>query len=621
MRPALALVLVFLVRPVPAQQLRFDPAQPQQGGRVTVAYEPITALARESRLLLRAHYRTIHGEAHTTPPSTPGALMLTVAALQRSPDGRFKGSFNLPDSVVYATFSVENTTGSVVDDYGTRLWELLRHAPDGRPAIDALEQRVNDLVGRNSQEAFATARRMTELYPDRAQAWAYLRHFEELLLGAARADSIKALQAARIARLSDQYRTQKPSAHELGYMSFYTSVAGVDSATVHYWLARAQQEAPANALSLFRRGDVFFARYMRDPPQLLREFESLWRDAGPALNISFVGTSLSRAMVGTNFSMARSTGDTAAITRWAERYAARGRYNRRSAALQLVRLPAFRERGMNWLRSELRTLAQKLPQHRYLGETLAEQERRHAREARPLLAALGRALIAQGQIKAGLDTLKRADDGTWDLELYRASAPARLSAGDTAGALRMYALMLADPRTTAAARDSIPPQAQEYLAWARAELPRRVLAQTLHQPLRSPVSLVDTAGATHDLRALATGPATLMVYWSRFCGHSVAELPAIQALAVRLVPMGVRVITITSEAWSPALRDWIRDRKLALPVYSDPTNSLKLALNAWATPAYWLLDAQGDVRFTFDKLNGPRILDELVVQAFALTAR
>ena len=69
------------------------------------------------------------------------------------------------------------------------------------------------------------------------------------------------------------------------------------------------------------------------------------------------------------------------------------------------------------------------------------------------------------------------------------------------------------------------------------------------------------------------------------------------------------------EPRSAALDQFIRERGLRIPVYYDARKEVSPALNQWGTPAYFLLDGAGRVRF---RRADP--VDELLVQAEALLA-
>lgn len=96
--------------------------------------------------------------------------------------------FGLPDSAVYVALAVENEEASRVDSRGGKRWEVLVHDDSGRIAWNAYEQKVNDLFGRSSEAALATARERAEAYPDDPRAWSLVRTMEQInLSGAAEA--------------------------------------------------------------------------------------------------------------------------------------------------------------------------------------------------------------------------------------------------------------------------------------------------------------------------------------------------------------------------------------------------------------------------------------------------
>lgn len=242
---------------------------------------------------------------------------------------------------------------------------------------------------------------------------------------------------------------------------------------------------------------------------------------------------------------------------------------------------------------------------RRLGQTRAERQEEVAASRRRLLGLLGRALIAAGERKAGLDTLALAASAGWDPDLFRTIASGRLGAGDTTGALAMDALVLADPRTDSTFARSIEPLVEHVGegAWkaqldsARTEFARRMLARSVSKSPRGTVTVVDSSGARHDLSSLTQGHLAVVVFWSRFCGAAVQALPTIDRTAARLRHEGVRVASVVEEAWSPALQHFVRDKDLRMPIYSDSKGNAWKAFNNWGTPQYYVLDQQGRIRF------------------------
>src|SRR2546428_2059284 len=165
-----------------------------------------------------------------------------------------------------------------------------------------------------------------------------------------------------------------------------------------------------------------------DPGGAWGKCDSLWREGGDSLYRSVHGHQPRHQMTRGAYRAALLARDTAAFLRWGERVALGGRYARRRMARVVAEQPFGRAVAMEWMRSELRVLAELRPEHRYLGETVAEQRKRQAQEGRELLALLGKALVAQGSTRAALDTLILAAADGWNLSVFRDIADARLAA-------------------------------------------------------------------------------------------------------------------------------------------------------------------------------------------------
>jgi len=154
--------------------LRFSPARPLAGATLQVEYRASALLAGPDRLVLRARFRTPRDD-----PYNRGMRQTTAGVLTRVDRELYRGSLRLPDSVVYAVFAVEDSGGRHVDSNGSRLWELLVHDTLGRPTFDALTQREHDLMGRNWELGYETARRVAALYPERIESWSNLLFYEK----------------------------------------------------------------------------------------------------------------------------------------------------------------------------------------------------------------------------------------------------------------------------------------------------------------------------------------------------------------------------------------------------------------------------------------------------------
>jgi len=614
--------------------LRFTPAEPHVGQRVAVTYLASDALKNRDRLVLRARYRSIHSNAYSNPPVSDGMVTVLVTSLARDRGGIFAGSFTLPDSVIYAVFVVEDSSGMAIDTHGGQLWELLTYEADGRPSFDALEQRVNDLMGRNWEEGFATARRMVALYPTLVRGWTQLFFFQGWLVGSDKTDSILGLHRRKFAEFERRFAdTVPPTRDDVVGMTWYADRlandgrAHGDSVAAEHWLARVTREAPANSFALRIHAYRAYRRARSEPRVALAELDSLWQLGlrGDSASCSLGGFSARLDVPRWGFRAARVAGDTTAMLRWVERIVLGGRYAKRRYATLALDIPPLRPTAMDWLRQELRLLDEHRVEYRWLGETVAEQRARDAREARSVLGSLGKALAVAGSKHAALDTLALAAAAGWDPQLFRTIATARLAVGDTAGALEMLAWVIADPRSSPALADSIAPMANGLLgpatwegkiAAARATLAARVLAEAIEAPLKGAVRLSDAAGHEQDLSTIARGRVTFVFFWASDCQPAMQELPAADSVATILARQGIAVVSVTQDAPSPALSTLIGQKRLVTPVLYDLRKDVARAFDQWGTPAYFVLDAQGRLRFrsSSDPLA-------VLVQARALAAR
>ncbi len=498
-------------------ELTFTPPTPRVGQAVQVAYRAPTTLAGRTRLVLRARYRTPRDEAYQRTTQT------VAAELESARDGLFRASLRLPDSVVYAAFAVEDADGRIVDSHARRLWDLLVHDRDGRPTFDALKQRENDLMGRNWEQGYETARQVAALYPDRVASWSGLLFYEKFVLGESHLDSTLAAHQARLKAFHHRLAPRASlTADDLGWMLWYARSVG-DSTLERYWRDRLEREAPASPLAVQERAIAIGNRAWNDKDSVraLADLDRLWDEVGPAHG----------NLVNVGWSMAQRVGEPAALLRWADHYLVMNPRDSSWIATVFTRYPALREEGMERLRRELRDFQTRNDSRRALERTVDEQRTADAERARQLLVALGDALVASGRTKAGLDTLKLAVREGWDVSLFRRVAEIERSTGDTAGALRLLAMVSADPATEELTGASV-----DSTAWARllqdgrSEMRRRLLDVAVRRRLPPEVRLEAAGGSGARLDTITRGRVTFVAFWSRHCGPSLEELPALERL-------------------------------------------------------------------------------------------
>ena len=90
----------------------------------------------------------------------------------------------------------------------------------------------------------------------------------------------------------------------------------------------------------------------------------------------------------------------------------------------------------------------------------------------------------------------------------------------------------------------------------------------------------------------------VVVFWSRTCGPAVEALPRVNEIAARLARDGVRVVGIVDEpSASLELKAFLTKKQVTVPTYLDAWHDASRAFNQWGTPNFYVLDADGRVRF------------------------
>ncbi|MEX1113477.1 MAG: TlpA disulfide reductase family protein, partial [Patescibacteria group bacterium] len=510
------------------------------------------------------------------------------------------------------------TAASVVDDRTGRPWEVLVHDADGRPTFEALEQRQNDYMGRSWEEAYATARRKAELYPDQIRSWDYLEFFEREVLGEAAADSAANVRRPMTQALLAAYR-EAPTvpADELATIVF-RAWAQNDTAAWDYWWERTRREAPHHPQTAQQAALRARMKYPRNSAHdlLLVDFEEIWERHGPV--VGDPGNALFQMAL----YAANEAKDVSAYRRWAHRSMAGDPSIVSHYASTFLRYPELRDEGLAILRRQLRGSQFASYYPRPLGSTREAYRRVFDRDRRRLLGTIGRALLDAGNQRGGLDTLALAVSDGWDLALFQDVAAARMTAGDTVGALAIEAKVTADPRTSEVRRDSLAQLGTRVLgarAWADSVanaglfMSRTMMASAVLRHFSGDPELTDSTGRVIRLRDLIAGRPALVVYWSRFCGPALEALPRIDSVATVLRGQGVPAFLIMDEPPSAALTAFLKEHQVSTPVYHETRREASKAFRNFGTPAYYVLDPAGRIRFTRASTE-----DELLVQVAAV---
>jgi hypothetical protein len=584
--------------------LTLAPASPQPGARVQVRYVPAANLfVGAPTLRLRARLRRPIDESY----SVPASQLRVLTSLTRTRDGAYEGTFVVPDSTVFAVLAVEALDSAKVDDNGGRGWEMLTAATTGVPLFASLVQRAEDMMGRSWEEGYASIVQVTELYPDSVHGWTHREFFERSLFSGSAGDSIRAVRNVTINPLLGRAKQAPTMGYEaLGAVYFrqYANAnrpgaTAADSAEWRYWWQRLQREYPAHE-QVVQRHAVWMDVKALGAAAALDSLEQLYQRFSP---LHGAGNSLFNVAL----YAANQLGDATRLRIWTERSSHGAPDSARRVATFLASRPEYREEGMRSLRRLLQDTTLHGMVTRPLGRNAAAQWRSVRDVRQGLFAALGKALVASGQPRAALDTLRLAADGGWDPALYRDMARTYAQAGDSVGAVAMYARLVVDGRTSATQRDSLSRIGERTLgatAWtsqvteARRDMHSRLLERSVARSV-SPTARVTTRdGQSHALADLTKSQTALVIFWSRHCGAALDAVPDIATLVKRLDREGTPVVFVVDEAPSAELDRVLATRGVTWTVHYDPRASLADAMRNFGTPSYYVVDRRSRIRFS-----------------------
>ncbi|HEV7586936.1 MAG TPA: TlpA disulfide reductase family protein [Longimicrobium sp.] len=562
-------------------ELMLAPANPRPGQTVRVEYRPGARLEHESVVVLRAQERVADAG------QVDGARV--VARLVRGRSGTFTGSFRLPDPVVFARFAVEDTAHGRVD--ANPAWNAVVADAAGRPSLEGLTEQYQALSRIDMLAARRAAERAVSLYPDAPGAWLRLFWASASLAPQAQADSLRRVHRLQVRRLA---ALSRPGSHDLAELVFYASAVD-DSAQAAAARARLLARDSTSADAFQQRVIVVLGRHGGHHARELAELERLWGQGG----------GVSRQLLFTGVQVARAGNDPAAVLRWGDRMSAALPYTAAYATRSALAYPQIRAEAMERVRRLVRRFLAPRDDDRPLEMAAPEFRAMYRGAAASFLGELGKALAAEGRMAAARDTLELAIADSWDPELFRSVAQARLALGDTAGAVAASARVAADPGTAAAYGDSVLARFGSRVArgdWraqvaaARLRMRAQVMARAVDRRVRGPVRVADASGVLHDLDPASRKP-TLVVFWSRFCPAALAQLGPLQELSGRLRRGGTRVVTISFDEPSPEALAFLASHHYTFPVVYDVDRSAQRAFDNAATPRFQVLDRAGRIRF------------------------
>jgi peroxiredoxin len=583
--------------------LAFTPDRPSAGEHVEVSYRPAAKFNGEAALRLRARLRTSADENYND-----GMGSINVARLDVGPDGVARGAFRLPGDVVYAAFAVENPEASRTDSREGRFWELLVHDAQGRPLLEALEQRFNDHMGRDMSEVLETARMMSRVYPDAPQSWSALQAAEGWVGATDHEEARMARHRARLVALDRSLREAPDlSAADIGSLYFYARVSGAEEIASH-WRARLLAEHSESFMAVQVRLGELYGDHGDDAATFLAGLEPVWESAAAGRARRPVAT--------LGFRFARQLGDPAEILRWGDRFVATEPTHTGWALATIAGIDSTRQEGIRRLRSAIHEVPHATDRERALGQTAAEHQANVALRVAELRATLGDALMSADRADEAIIELEKATATRWNAAWLRSLAEARLAAGDKPGAVSAFAAAAADPATDPSTAVSLRAAADVSddvwdieVARAKRSMLERTLAEARAEDIGSPSARLRDGRAV-ALSELLGAEATVVVFWSRYCGASIAAMPQIAAIAGQLAEAGIPLLAVTSNPPDDA-EAYLVQGGFDLNVLFDHEGALAQALNNWGTPQYFVLDGRGRLRFVSS-------LDALLRHAMAL---
>lgn len=587
--------------------LTFAPALPHAGAEVEAVYRPSARFTGDSVLVLRARFVAA---ARDVPPDFEPAPAIQRMAMTRRGDGTFHVRFTLPPVAVYAVLAVEDTGAQRLDTHGGRLWELLTSDEAGDPGYQALLAASGGRVGWDARHE--AARALVAHFPDSLDAWRTLTFLNAVARGESDTASIAASRRA-LARFDSAAR--RDGTTDVGTISsLYWMAQGLrDSARATYWKAYVHRVAPRSRLGAQLHAVAAVETIPRDAHSIVRALpalEQLWRDVG-AIDPTFTTFGLQGAA---------AAKDPVAIARWGRRYRDMthdARSSRQWVGGELVKYASSRQEGLALLRSLLAPVDVVTDPRRRLRQAANERQRELDEEHAVALQGIGEGLLADHQHDAALDTLRLSARTGWNVDRFRDIAAAALSAGDTADAARMFALVAADPGVAVSFVDSARTRLganvssaewQRALSESRVELRKRILATSVHTPLRGErVHLRSASGATETFAQLSAGHVTVVAFGADLnYKASVVNLAEMQSLAADIGAQHARVVVIALHPWSAGMLDSLRVRHTPIDVRFDDAHEADRAFSAYGFPIYYVVDASGTIRFAYSRVRDLR---------------
>lgn len=126
------------------------------------------------------------------------------------------------------------------------------------------------------------------------------------------------------------------------------------------------------------------------------------------------------------------------------------------------------------------------------------------------------------------------------------------------------------------------------------------------EPWQGPPQAPSTELATPDGTPLPLvslrGRVVLVNFWATWCEPCVEEMPSMQRLRERLGTQGFEILAVNFKEGPQRIDGFMRKMRLDFPVVRDDDGAAAKAWNVRIFPSSFVLDAQGNIRYT---ISGP----------------
>ena len=111
------------------------------------------------------------------------------------------------------------------------------------------------------------------------------------------------------------------------------------------------------------------------------------------------------------------------------------------------------------------------------------------------------------------------------------------------------------------------------------------------------------------------GQVIVLNFWATWCPPCVQETPSLVRFAEKVRNQGVAVISVSVDANTEALRDFIKQYDIPYPVGRDPDRSLAARFGTSLFPETYIFDRHG---LLAEKIADPADWDDPRIQTFVL---